>query len=510
MRKWVIVFTVVLSTMIELLDTTIVNVSLPHMMGNLGATLDEIAWVVTAYVFANVIVVPMASWLAIVFGRRNYFVGSIVLFTVSSFFCGNASTLWELVLFRFMQGVGGGALMATSQSILIETFPPAELGVATGLFGLGVVVGPMIGPTLGGWITENYSWPWIFYINLTIGTFAAIMSLLFIRDPHEKRVVEGVDWLGILLLIAGVGSLQIVLDRGERDDWFAAPHINVLSITAVIGIAAFAWWELKTHRPVVDLRVLKIRSLALGVFFTFTHGFITMTSQFIVPVFIQNILRLSPLQAGVLVLPSSLASATMMPWAGYLIRRRFPPKLMMIIGFSLFFVSSLMLSHLSLDAGESDFFWPMLLRGFGLGMLFVPFTTLALAGLSQRDTHQATGLTNMMRQLGGSTGVALMATFIQQRNWAHRQNLLTHLTPYDPALRERLAAIVHGFVAQGSTLIEARRRALAAIDAVMSRQALLLTYLDAFRIVGVMFLFCIPLILLFRRPRSPVTVPAAH
>src|SRR5574340_1112490 len=276
-RKWLIVFTVVLSTLIELLDTTIVNVSLPHMMGNLGATLDEIAWVVTAYVFANVIVVPMASWFSIVFGRRNYFVGSIVLFTVSSFFCGNATTLWELVFFRFLQGVGGGALMATSQSILIETFPPAELGVATGLFGLGVVVGPMAGPTLGGWITDNYSWPWIFYINLPIGTFAAIMSLVFIRDPHEKRVVEGVDWLGIFLLIAGVGSLQIVLDRGERDDWFAAPYINVLSVAAVVGIAAFIWWELKTHRPVVDLRVLKIRSLAIGVFFTFTHGFITMT-----------------------------------------------------------------------------------------------------------------------------------------------------------------------------------------------------------------------------------------
>ncbi len=252
-RKWIITITVILSSVIELIDTTIVNVSLPQMMGNLGATLDEIAWVVTAYVFANVIVVPMASWLAAVFGRRNYFAGSIILFTVASFFCGHATSIWELVLFRFLQGAGGGALMSTSQSILVETFAPEELGFATGLFGLGVVVGPTIGPTLGGWITDNYSWPWVFYVNIPIGVVATLLTLTFIHDPQEKRETGRVDWWGILLLVVGIGSLQIVLDRGERDDWFSAPYITVLTVVACIGIVAFVWRELTAEHPVVDL-----------------------------------------------------------------------------------------------------------------------------------------------------------------------------------------------------------------------------------------------------------------
>ena len=272
-RKWIIVITVILSSVIELIDATIVNVSLPQMMGNLGATLDQIAWVVTAYIFANVIVVPMASWLSAFFGRRNYFAGSILLFTVSSFFCGHATSLWELVLFRFLQGAGGGALMATSQSILVESFPPEELGFATGLFGLGVVVGPTVGPTLGGWITDNYSWPWIFYVNLPIGTLAFILTAMFIRDPHEKREVGSIDWSGIALLILGVGSLQIVLDRGERDDWFNATYIVVLTVVAAVGIAAFIWRELTAEHPVVDLRVLRNRQLAVGTLFTFVLGF---------------------------------------------------------------------------------------------------------------------------------------------------------------------------------------------------------------------------------------------
>ena len=510
LRKWIIVVTVILSSVIELIDTTIVNVSLPQMMGNLGATLDEIAWVVTAYVFANVIVVPMASWLSTVFGRRNYFTGSILLFTVSSFFCGHATSLGEMVLFRFLQGAGGGALMATSQSILVETFPPEELGFATGLFGLGVVVGPTVGPTLGGWITANYSWPWIFYVNIPIGIMASILSFTFIRDPHEKRQVSRIDWAGILLLIVGVGSLQVVLDRGERDDWFAANYILVLSIVAAFGIAAFIWRELTTDHPVVDLRVLRNRSLAVGTLFTFIHGFGLYASVFIFPVFVEQLLGFTAFQTGLIMLPSSLTTAFMMPFVGRLIRRGFPPQIMVVGGFLVFFTFTWMLSHSSLASGQADFFWPLILRGLGLSMLFVPFTTLALSSLHGKDIHQGTGLTNMMRQLGGSLGIAVIATFIQHRAWAHRQDQLRYVTPFDFPLRERMSLIIHGLMAHGSTFAEAQRQALAAIDGTVSRQAFLLTYMDAFRVIGVFFLCCMPLLLLFKRVRMPVPVTVQH
>src|SRR5512135_3577328 len=267
-RKWIITLTVILASVIELVDTSIVNVALPQMMGNLGATLDEVAWVVTAYVVANVIVIPMTGWLSSLFGRRNYFAGSIVLFTVASFFCGHATNIWELVAFRFIQGIGGGALLSTSQAILVETFPPEELGLANALFGLGVVVGPTIGPTLGGWITDNFAWPWIFYVNLPIGIAATVLTLAFIREPQHKRRVGSIDKLGIALLAVGIGSLQVVLERGDREDWFAATYITVLTAVAAVVLPLFVWHEMRTEHPIVDLRVLKDRSLAMGTVFT--------------------------------------------------------------------------------------------------------------------------------------------------------------------------------------------------------------------------------------------------
>src|SRR3954451_14699050 len=245
-NKWIITITVILASVIELIDTSIVNVALPQMMGNLGATLDQIAWVVTGYVVANVIVIPMTGWFAAVFGRRNYFIGSLVLFTVASFFCGHATSLWELVIFRFIQGAGGGAMLSTSQAILVETFPPEELGLANGLFGLGVVVGPTVGPTLGGWITDSYSWRWIFYVNLPIGVLAVLMALAFLPESKDTRKVTTVDWAGIGLLILGIGSLQVVLERGESEDWFSTQYITVLAVTAVLALGGFIWRELTT------------------------------------------------------------------------------------------------------------------------------------------------------------------------------------------------------------------------------------------------------------------------
>lgn len=509
-RKWAITITVILCSVIELIDTSIVNVSLPDMMGNLGATLDEIAWVVTSYVVANVIVVPMTSWFGAFFGRRNYFAGSIVLFTVASFFCGHASNIWELVFFRFLQGAGGGALLATSQSILVETFPPEELGFANGLFGLGIVVGPTIGPTIGGWISDNYSWPWIFYVNLPVGIVATILTLAFIRDPKERGEVGATDWPGIGLLVIGIGSLQTVLERGERDDWFAAPHIVVLTIVAVAGIAGFVWRELSTDHPVVNLRVMKNRSLAVGTLFTFILGAGIYSSVFVFPIFAQSLLRFSATQTGLLLLPSGIATAIMMPLVGRMLQRGFPAQLMSAAGFFMFFLFTWEMSKSTLASGQASFFWPLIFRGIGLGLLFVPLTTLALSDLRGRDVQQGTGLTNMMRQLGGSVGVAVIATYVEHRSWFHREDLLRYLTPYDLPARERLASITRALLAKGFTTIEANRRAYAAIAGELRRQTALLTYMEAFRLVGVFFVCCIPLLLLFRRQRRAVVVTAVH
>jgi MFS transporter, DHA2 family, multidrug resistance protein len=498
-RKWIIVITAILASLIELIDTSIVNVALPQMMGNLSATLDEVAWVVTSYVVANVIVVPMTGFLSRLFGRRNYFAGSIVLFTVASFFCGHATNIWELVICRFIQGIGGGALFSTSQAILVETFPPEELGFANGLFGLGVVMGPTIGPTLGGWITDNYSWPWIFYVNIPIGIFATMLSLSFIRGEREKGRAGSIDWTGIALLVVGIGSLQVVLERGERDDWFSATYIVVLTIVAAAGVAAFIWHELTAEHPVVDLRVLKDRSLAVGTLFTFILGFGLYSSIFIFPVFAQNLLGFTAMQTGLILLPGGIATAFMMPIVGKLLQRRVPAQLMNALGFISFFVFTYLLSRSTLASSRANFFWPLIFRGVGLGLLFVPLTTLALSNLRGKDIAQGAGLTNMMRQLGGSFGVALIATFVEKRAWSHRQSLLQHLSIYDPPVRERIDAIVRGLVAKGSTLIEAQRQAYGALEGIVVKQTFLLTYMDAFRVVGVFFLCCIPLLLLFRR-----------
>jgi DHA2 family multidrug resistance protein len=507
--KWIITITVILASMIELIDTSIVNVALPQMMGNLGATLDQIAWVVTGYVVANVIVIPMTGWFATVFGRRNYFVGSLILFTVASFFCGHATGLWELVIFRFIQGAGGGAMLSTSQAILVETFPPQELGLANALFGLGVVVGPTVGPTLGGWITDSYSWRWIFYVNLPIGVVAILMAMAFIPDPKETRHITGIDWGGIGLLILGVGSLQIVLERGEAEDWFSARYITILTGVAILSLATFIWHELTTANPVVDLHVFRDRSLAVGTVFTFILGFGLYASVFILPVFAQNLLGFTAMQTGLILLPGSLATAMMMPIVGKLLQRGVPPQILNALGFICFFGFTYILSHSTLASDRHDFFWPLILRGVGLGLLFVPLTTMALSGLRGKDIPQGAGLTNMMRQLGGSFGIALVTTFIQHRAWTHRVNLLSHISVYDPAVRERLSAVTGGLMSRGSDFYQAQRQAYAAIEGAVVRQTFLLTYMDAFRVVGVFFLCCIPLLLLFKRRKGPAPAPVS-
>ena len=495
-RNKLLIVTAVMASLLEIIDTSIVNVALPQMMGNLGATLDEVAWVITAYVVANVIIVPMTGWLSSRFGRRNYFAFSVMLFTVASVFCGHATNIWELVFFRFVQGIGGGALLSTSQSILVETFPREQLSLANALFGMGVVTGPTLGPVLGGWITDNLSWPWIFYVNIPIGIAATILTLTFIRNSAFERSTKVVDWWGIALLASGIGSLQVVLERGERDDWFNSTRICVLAAVAVTALVAFVWHELTTPEPVVDLRVFKTRALSTGVLMSFILGFGLYGSVFIFPVFAQSLLGFTPTQTGWILLPSGLATAVMMPIIGSWVQRGVPPQIMTGSGFVIFFLFCYILSRSTLATGAGDFALPLMMRGVGLALLFIPITNMSLRSLAPKDVPQGAGLTNMMRQLGGSFGVAIMATFVGKASWAHRTALLEHLQWTSPEVQQRLATLTHGFVAAGSPLTVARQQAYAAMEGLVTRQTLLLTYMEAFRIVGVFFLFCIPLLLL--------------
>jgi len=517
--KWIIVVTVVLCVLLELIDTSIVNVALTQMMGNLSATQQEVSWVVASYGIANVIVIPMTGFLAEQFGRRNYFFVSVVIFTLASVACGQSTNLWELVAFRFVQGIGGGALMATSQAILIDTFPPKQLPLGQALFGMGVIIGPTIGPTLGGYIVDNYDWPWIFYVNVPVGIMAAIFTLLFIRDPERiknaiPRPLREIDWAGIGLLILGVGSLQLVLEQGETEDWFDSAYIITFTVLAVVGIVGFIWRELTAEKPIVDLRVLgKSRNLAVGAFLSFVLGFGLFASVFVFPIFTQRILGFSAAQTGFLLLPGALASGFMMPLIGRALVAGVPQKYMIPAGFLIFFFFTFWIaSRISPTAGEDDFFWPLIVRGVGLGLIFLPITTMSLAGLQGKDAGQAAGLTGMIRQLGGSFGVAIVGTYLERGIAHNRVAMLPNISLYNPATVQRIQAFTQNFMARGFSFDQARQQAYAAMEGILMKQVSIITYSQVFTSIGIFFIACLPLVLLIKRnkPGLAIDLNAAH
>ncbi|SEM51037.1 MFS transporter, DHA2 family, multidrug resistance protein [bacterium A37T11] len=511
-RRVIITITVILCALLEVVDTTIINVALNDMKGNLGATLNEIGWVITAYAIGNVIIVPMTSWLSMQFGRRNYFVASIILFTFCSFMCGNANTLWEIVLFRFLQGVGGGALLVTSQTIITEVFPVEKRGMAQAIYGLGVIVGPTLGPPLGGYIIENYSWPYIFYINVPLGIIAAVLAMEFVRSPKygEKKSASEVDWLGIVLLATTVGSLQYVLERGQEDDWFNDKIILGLSITFAISIYLFIWRELTFKNPIVELRVLKNKFLAIGTFFSFILGFGLYGSTFIIPLYTQNSLGWTAFQAGLLMIPATLATAVMMPIIGQLIQRGYKQQYIAAIGMFLFFVYSLWGYYLlTPHTGKDDFFWMLMLRGVALGMLFIPITTLSLSGLKGKEIGQGASFTGMMRQLGGSFGVALITTFMSRQNALHRNDLITNIVPENAAFQQKYQALIGNFTHHGMPLAQAKLAAIRAMDGTITSQSAIMSYMDVFLYIGLMFLACVPLLLIIKTSKAKVDLSHA-
>jgi DHA2 family multidrug resistance protein len=508
-RKWIIVITVVTAAVIELIDVSIVNVAISDMSASLGATIEDVAWVITAYAIANVIIIPMTSFLGGLFGRRNYYVFSILLFTAASFFCGNSHSLVELVFFRFMQGLGGGALLSTSQSILFDTFTVEERPFAAAIFGLGVVIGPTIGPTLGGWIVDNLSWPWIFFVNLPIGILAAILSFTYVKEPKHERKVGRIDWEGIILLIIGIASLQYVLERGETEDWFDSRTIVTLTVVSIISLILFVWRELTTEHPVVELHVLKSKTLAICAFLTFIIGFGLFSSVFVIPLFAQRLLGYTAMQTGLLLLPGAIVTLIVLPFIGRIQQKGMSPQLMIFLGFGLTAVYTFMLSRISLDANYWTFFGPLFIRGIGLPLCFIPITTLAVSGLHPRDIPQGVALNNMMRQLGGSFGIAIVNTYLASRIAVNRVALLSHVSQYDFATQTRLNGLVQTFVSKGSSLAVAKQQAIVALNGMVTRQVMTKSYLDVFVFVTIFFMLCLPLILSIRKGKTVASAEAA-
>jgi DHA2 family multidrug resistance protein len=510
LRKWIITITVIVASLLELIDTTIVNVALPDIMGNLGATLDDAGWIVTGYAVANVVVLPMSGWLGDRFGRKAYFITSILVFTAASFLCGHAQSLSELVAFRLLQGLAGGGLLSTAQAILIETWPREEIGMATALFGMGAVVGPTVGPTIGGYIVKHFTWPWIFYVNLPVGAIAAFCVSVFVRESPKYAKGKPIDWWGILFLAIGVGSLQVVLEKGEQEDWFSKTYITVLTFATIVAAIVFIWRELSTDHPVVNFKILRHRSFAIGIVTSFVLGFALYGSVFIFPVFCQNLLGFDAEQTGLILFPGGLATIMMMPWVGRMLKRGVPAQIMSAGGFILFFVFTWMLSNSTLESGTSDFFWPLIVRGIGMSILFVPLTTLALQDLPPQEMGQGTGLNNMMRQLGGSFGIAILTTLIHLKSGIVRNALITYFNPYNTAYVQRRAELIQGFMGRGFSLSDATQKANAALEGTVIKQTMLVTYDNLYLTIGVFVLCCIPIIFLQKFKRKPVIAAGGH
>ncbi|HVH20147.1 MAG TPA: DHA2 family efflux MFS transporter permease subunit [Myxococcota bacterium] len=507
-RRVMVLCAVMLAMILELIDTSIVNVALPEMMGNLGATIDEIGWVVTGYIVSNVIVIPMTPWLSNRFGRKRYTTASILLFTAASALCGLSTSLPELVFFRVLQGLGGGALISTAQTVMVESFPPSRQGLGQGLFGMGAMLGPSLGPTLGGWITDEFSWPWVFYINLPLGLLAAALCALYLENPPHERMRraarEGsfrtlkVDWPGIALLVVGVGALQTVFERGHRLDWFASDWIVLLTSVAGAAIALFVWRELTTDEPVVDLTVLRHRNLWVGCVLGVAMGIGLFGVIFLFPVFSQTLLGWTAWQTGMAVLPGSIATAITMFVAGRLVWSTGPAPLY-IAGAGIFTVALTGMMSWTHQAGWNDVVPLQIARGLAMGMMFVPLSTATLRMLPPADVPKAAGLYNLFRQLGGSFGIAVLGTMLDHRSKVHGAYLAESLSPLSPLSREREAALQAMFESKGlepSAALDAAHRALAST---LQHQAMALSFEDAYRFILIVVLTTLPLVLLLRK-----------
>lgn len=499
LAKIIIAFTTISAAIMELIDTSIVNVALNQMAGTLGASIEDISWVITSYAIANVIIIPMTGFLSRYFGRKKYYLTSIAIFTVASVMCGQSTSIGMLVFWRFVQGLGGGGLLSTSQSILFDAFPVKQRGIAGALFGMGIVIGPTLGPTLGGIIIDNYSWPLIFNINVPFGIIATYLTYRFI-DTDEPHLVAkpSIDWAGISLLTIGIGSLQYVLERGETEDWFDSTKIVWFSIFATIGLITFIWWELRNKQPVVNLHILKDKNLAITTILTFVVGFALFTSVFVFPLLLQRVLGYTAYQTGITLLPASLLSLLIMPIVGKKLTSGTSPKVFVVFGFATLMGFGILMSRADINVSSWFFTLPLLVRGAGLALLMVPLTTLAVQGLKPKDMAQGIALNNMMRQLGGSFGIAIINNYIAQRYAVHHNEFISYIYQGSQQLAERTAIITQGIQSKLTVTGNIQQQVNQILELTVMKQSYLLTYLDAFLFSAICILVVFPLLFFTR------------
>lgn len=514
--RWVILAGLITAAVMEVLDTTIINVALPQMAGNLGATQEEIGWVSTGYILANVIFLPMTAFMTARFGRRRYLTFSIALFIVSSFFCGTSNTLVELVGWRILQGAGGAALLSTAQATLRQIFPKEEQGLVQAVFMLGVIVAPTLGPTLGGWITDNYTWNWCFFINVPIGIVSIFLVSTFLLDPPDQKAPTGaIDWLGIALLTVGVGGMQYVLEEGNKRDWFEDSLIVRLAILSAVSLITMVWWEFhpRNKHPVVDFHVLKNRTLASGLFLFIALGFGLYGGVFLFPLFAQGILNFTPTETGLVMMPGGIATGFSALICGVLLNGAKPKadaRVLIAIGVILFAISMWIMGHLSTDAGVDDVRFALLVRGFGLGLLFVPINNVVYASIKPQEAQQASGLINLARQLGGAFGIAVLVNYLRDRTEIHRVDLVSSVVPGSLMTEQRLGMMTQGFIARGMDAVHAHQAALASLNGQVQRQANMLGFNDSWMLVLIVFVAVSPAILLLKRVKpSPGAAAAA-
>jgi DHA2 family multidrug resistance protein len=508
---WLIAVGVMMATFMEVLDTSIANIALPHIGGSLSATPEEATWVLTSYLISNAIVLPTTGWLANHFGRKRVFMSCIAMFTLASAMCGLAWSLPTLILARILQGIGGGAMVPIAQAIMLESFPRQKRGAAMAIFAQGVVVAPILGPTVGGWITDSYSWRWIFYINLPVGILALFMAQWLVEDPPyiQRNKKAAIDFIGFALLVVWLATLQILLDKGQEADWFGADWVRWFTAASVLSFLGFIWWEFTTEHPLVDLRVFKYRNFTLGLILMMTLGAILYGTTAQIPLFLQTLMGYPALQSGYALSPRGIAAFFTTFFVGRIVGK-VRMRWMLLLGFSLLATSSFLLSGLNMQAAQINVIWPSVVNGIAISFIFVPLTTATMSQLHQQQLGNATGLYNLTRNLGGSIGIAFVTTMIARGAQTHQALMVGHLTPADQAFRQQLAA-AKSQLSHHADPVTATHQAYAAVYSLLGQQAHLWAYVDNFFLFGMAALCSMPLIFLFKRVTAPAkTVETVH
>jgi MFS transporter, DHA2 family, multidrug resistance protein len=498
-NPWLPAVAVMLSAAMEMLDTSVVNVSLRHIAGSLSSTVEEATWVLTSYIVANAIVLPISGWLASAFGRKRLLLTVVSGFTASSVLCGLAPNLETLIFFRIVQGVTGGGLVPLSQAVLLEAFPVEQRGRAMAFWGVGMIAFPILGPTVGGWLTENYSWRWVFYVNVPVGIASLVMMQAFITDPpYLRRTTKRLDAWGLGLLVVGMGAFQVVLDRGQEDDWFSSDLIVTLSAVAAIGLTAFVIRELRTPEPLVEFHLLRYTTFSAGVFVVGVLGFVLYGSLVLLPLFMQQLLGFPAVTAGFWTSPRGIGTLVMLPTTGVLLGRRWDPRILLTAGLALASVSFFGYAALDLQAGGTDFLWPQIIQGAGLAMVFTPLSTISMDPIPLHSMGYATSLFSMARNIGSSVGVSFVTTELARRSQFHQSRLAESVSSYSPWLQQQAQSLQHAL--GGSTGVPAARD-IAMIYGSVMRQAAAMSYLELFHLLGILFLLVTPLVWVMRSPK---------